>query len=119
MSERHAAEATTVVPTVDQQAVFDLMRERLFELFGPGGSFTVVLARATPDEAVFADTVAETIAWQVAAALEPQRPSKRQRVDVTAADPIPEHEQFWAHVEAELLRQRTGDAAIPVAVRAA
>lgn len=119
MSERHAAEAP-VVPTVDQQAVFDLMKERLYELFGPGGSFKVVLARATPEDAVFVETVAETIAWQVAAAMEPQRPRTSQHaVDVRAADPVPEHEQFWAHVEAELLRQRTGDAAIPVAVRAA
>lgn len=118
MSEHHEAEQP-VNPTVDQQAVFDLMRAELFRLFGPGGSFTITLGHATGDDAVFVSTVADSIAWQVAAAMEPERAHEPQHVDVTAADPVPEHELFWKHVESELLRQRTGDAAIPVAVRAA
>jgi hypothetical protein len=125
MSERHAAEKP-VIPTVDQQAVFDLMHERLRELFGPGGSFRITLGRATADDAVFVDTVAETIAWQVAAAMEPaadgaaerQRAAQHAlRAELEIAQP--EHEEIWAHIEAELLRQRTGDEALTVSRRAA
>ncbi len=122
MSERHEAEApvfptSPVVPTVDQQAVFDLMKQRLFELFGPGGSFTVTLGRATAEDAVFVSTLAETVAWQVAAALEPTPRHEAQHSRVAEAQP--EHEILWAHIEKELLRQRTGDESLTVARRAA
>lgn len=90
----------------DQQLVYDLMRDRLMELFGPGGSFRVTLGRATADEAYFAATVADTVAWQVAAAVE-GKPVETPRHEV-AADPQAEHEALWAHVEAELLIRRTG-----------
>ena len=60
----------------EKQAVFELMSERLFELFGPGGSFRITLGRASADDAVFVSTVSDTIAWQVAASLvlEPAAP---------------------------------------------
>ncbi len=90
----------------DQQLVYDLMRERLLELFGPGGSFRVTLGRATVDEAYFAATVADTVAWQVAAAVE-GKPAETPRHEV-AVDPQAEHEKLWARVEAELLIRRTG-----------
>jgi hypothetical protein len=90
----------------DQQLVYDLMRERLMQLFGPGGSFRVTLGRATPGEALFASTVADTVAWEVASGVS-ARPAEAARHEV-AADPQAEHEAIWAHVEAELLIRRTG-----------
>jgi hypothetical protein len=87
-----------------QQLVHDLMRERLNELFGPGGSFRVTLGRATQDDAVFVSTVADTIAWDVAAALDEHERANPRR----AADQLPaeEHEELWRHIEDELLKRR-------------
>lgn len=90
----------------DQQLVYDLMRARLLELFGPGGSFRVTLGRATAEEGVFAATVADTVAWQVAAVVEGAS-AEAPRHEV-ASDPQAEHEALWAHVESELLIRRTG-----------
>lgn len=115
----------------DQQAVYDLMRERLFALFGPGGSFRVTLGRAGADDAVFVSTVADTIAWDVAAALEPtpevdaptagaEAPADEHTAPMTGrrANPIdPEEEEYrriWKHVEAELLRRRNDEDSIDV-----
>ncbi|MEP6480647.1 MAG: hypothetical protein ABJA94_01425 [Rhodoglobus sp.] len=109
----------------DHQVVYDLMRQRLLELFGPGGSFRVSLGRATADEGFFAETIAETVAWEVAAAVEGKAapvgaaaggsrsagilgadaPAPRHGV---VADPQAAHEALWSHVEAELLIRRTG-----------
>ena len=87
-----------------QQLVHDLMRERLNDLFGPGGSFRITLGRATQDDALFVSTVAETIAWDVAAALdEHERANPRRASQEMPAD---EHDEIWKHVEDELLRRR-------------
>ncbi len=87
-----------------QQLVHDLMRERLNELFGPGGSFRVTLGRATEDDALFVSTVADTIAWDVAAALdEHERANPRRASQEMPAD---EHDEIWKHVEDELLKRR-------------
>lgn len=94
--------------SADQQLVYDIMRERLMELFGPGGSFRVTLGRATADEAFFASTVADTVAWQVAAAVETGADASEAPRHEVEADPQAEHEALWAHVEAELLIRRTG-----------
>lgn len=98
----------------DQDAVYQLMRERLFELFGPGGSFRVSLGRATAEDAVFVSTVADTVAWSVASALEPGETAGR-RVDI--ADPEEaEYRRIWKHVEAELVRRRQDEDSIDVVV---
>jgi hypothetical protein len=87
-----------------QQLVHDLMRERLNELFGPGGSFRVTLGRATQDDALFVSTVADTIAWDVAAALaEHDHATPRRAAQEMPAD---EHDEIWRHVEDELLKRR-------------
>lgn len=92
-----------------QQLVHDLMRERLNELFGPGGSFRVTLGRATQDDALFVSTVADTIAWDVAAALgielsaEGERANPRRAAQQMDSD---EHDEIWRHVEDELLKRR-------------
>ncbi len=98
--------------SAEQDAVFELMRTRLFELFGPGGSFRISLGRATADDAVFVSTVADTIAWAVAAELSPAHAEGR-RIDL--ADPEEaEYRRIWKHVEAEVLRRRNADDSIAV-----
>ena len=87
-----------------QELAYELMRERLYTLFGPGGSFRVTLGRATADEALFASTVADTAAWLVANSLEVDAPAEARRAIENLA---PEHEDIWAHVESELLSSRT------------
>lgn len=105
------------MPTDLQQDVFELVHTRLGELFGPGGSFRITLGRPSAEDALFVDTVAETIAWQVAAALSPSREGRSQHAaepDTGAAEP----DQLWAHIESELLRRRQDDE-VPAAARAA
>ena len=92
-----------------QELAYELMRSRLNDLFGPGGSFRITLGRATADDALFVATVADTIAWDVAAALDEVTSSGGEHATARrAADPLPaaEHEQVWKHVEDELLRRR-------------
>ena len=101
------------VDAPDQQALYELMRERLFELFGPGGSFRITLGRATTDDAVFVSTVADTVSWEVASALVAPRTDRARRVADTA-ELSAEHETLWKHVETELLIRRTGPDALEV-----
>jgi hypothetical protein len=107
MAERHSAASEA-----EQQLVFDLLRERLFELFGPGGSFRITLGRATADDAVFVSTVADTIAHDVAPAFNPVRTTAPRR----AASPADEHDAMWRQIEAELRIRRTGPDSIDVDV---
>ena len=101
----------------EKQAVFELMSVRLFDLFGPGGSFRITLGRAAPDDAVFVSTVSDTIAWQVAASLVLAPTSAGHHA---AAEPdATEHDHLWRHIEAELLAQRQASESLPVTVRAA
>lgn len=117
------AEHESIIPTELQQEVFDLVHDRLGEIFGAGGSFRVTLGRATAEDAMFVDTVAETIAWQVAAALSaPAQPRSQHAAD---EEPRAEHEALWAHVERELVRRRHADdtaeqaGSLPTHIRAA
>ena len=101
----------------EKQAVFELMSERLFELFGPGGRFRITLGRASADDAVFVSTVSDTIAWQVAASLvlEPAAAGHH-----AAAQPEHiERDDLWRHIEAELLAQRQAAESVSVRVHAA
>lgn len=105
------------------EAVYELMRERLNELFGPGGSFRITLGRPTADDAVFTDTVATTVAWEVARAIA-ERGASASTADADASaarhesthDPIAEHEELWRHIEEELLIRRTGPDSVAVDV---
>ncbi len=96
----------------EKQAVFDLVSQRLFDLFGPGGSFRVTLGRASADDAVFVSTVSDTIAWQVASTLvlEP----KASGSHATPQHDVAEHDHLWRHIEEELLAQRQASESIPV-----
>ncbi|CAN5436786.1 hypothetical protein BH10ACT7_BH10ACT7_10480 [soil metagenome] len=107
---------STGVP--DQQAVYEVMRARLNELFGPGGSFRITLGRATLDDAVFTDTVADTVAWEVAGALENYTATSVAEPAGKHSDPDPvaEHEALWRHIEEELLIRRTGPDSVAVDV---
>ena len=84
MSERH-----TTSNEAEQELVFQLMRERLLEMFGSGGSFRVSLGRATADDAVFVATIADTVA---------------------------EHDELWQQIETDLLVRRTGPDSVDVDV---
>jgi hypothetical protein len=112
LAEPFPAHQDRAAPTADervQQLVHDLMRERLNELFGPGGSFRVTLGRATQDDAIFVSTVADTIAWDVAAALDTALNERGERANPRRAAqemPADEHDEIWKHVEDELLRRR-------------
>ena len=101
-----------------QDEVYEQMRQRLVDLFGPGGSFRITLGRATNDDAVFVETVADTIAWDVASSIRDDRARHEPR---RLADQLPEdeHEAIWKYVEEELLRRRMDTDSIPAVVRAA
>jgi hypothetical protein len=111
-----------VGPTDLQQDVFELVHDRLGELFGPGGSFRITLGRPTAEDALFVDTVAETIAWQVAAALGATATPRAQHAaepDSAADASADEHEQLWAHIEREVLLRRRQDDDTAAPARAA
>ena len=109
MSERHNSSSEA-----EQQLVFDLMRERLFEMFGPGGSFRITLGRATADDAVFVSTIADSVAHHVATAFNPERESSGRRV--AAPTTMAEHDELWKEIEADLLVRRTGPDSVDVDV---
>ena len=109
MSERH-----TTSSEAEQQLIFDLMRERLFEMFGPGGSFRITLGRATAEDAVFVSTVADTISHHVATAFNPSRESAGRRV--AAPTTIAEQDELWHEIEQTLLVRRTGPDSVDVDV---
>lgn len=118
MVERHDAPVVSrgTVPAneADQQAVFDLLREQLLALFGPGGSFRITLGRATADDALFVETVADTIAWDVTASLSTTHSEGSHAADTV--DPQTAHNELWRHIEQELLLRRTGPQSIDVVV---
>lgn len=114
MSELSKAQRSSGVNEAEQQLINDLVSERLYELFGPGGSFRITLGRATTDDAVFVSTVADTIGHEVAARFTatPAHVGRRRAV----ATPQEEHEAIWQHVESELLDRRTGTEPVLVGV---
>ena len=117
MVERH--DAPVAASEADQQAVFDLLREQLFAMFGPGGSFRISLGRATAEDAVFVETVADTIAWDVTASLSAAHSAGSHSAAATDAEkPAPQviHDELWRHIERELLLRRTGPESIDVEV---
>ena len=100
MSERHTSSSEA-----EQQLVFDLMRERMLQLFGAGGTFTISLGSATADDAVFVATVADTLAHHVATAFNPSRETSGRRA---APATLAEHEELWQQIEEDLDVRRTG-----------
>ena len=109
MSERHTARTEA-----EQQLIFDLMRERLLEMFGPGGNFRVTVGSASVDETVFVSTVADTIAHSVATAFNPARSTEGRRV--AAPTTMAEHDALWNKIESDLLVRRTGPDSVEVDV---
>ena len=105
MSVRH-----TAATEVEQQLVFDLMRERLIDMFGPGGSFRITMGRPAADDEFFVATVADTIAHEVAVAFNPVRITEGRRV--AKPTPMAEHEKLWKHIERELDIKTTGPATL-------
>lgn len=91
------------------------MRARLFDLFGPGGSFRITLGRPSADDAVFVSTVADTVAWEVAASLAAPRATVAHHI-ATPAELQAEHDELWRHIEESLLIRRTGPDSVEVDV---
>lgn len=52
-----------------QQVVYDLVRARIMRMVGPGGSFAITI-RSDNDDAMFSETIAEAIAWDVSIRVE-------------------------------------------------
>lgn len=109
MSERHTSSSEA-----EQQLVFDLMRERLVQMFGPGGIFRISIGAADADDAAFVSTVVDSVAQQVAAAFNPERATAGRRV--AAPTTMSEHEQLWQQLEEDLLVRRTGPDSVGVDV---
>ncbi|MCU1441282.1 MAG: hypothetical protein JWP85_2279 [Rhodoglobus sp.] len=107
---RHASAADDA----EQQLVFDLMRQKLFDLFGPGGSFRITLGRATADDAVFVSTVADVISQEVASTFSTPRDVPARRAAPTTK--LEEHVLLWREIEAELRIRRTGPDSIDTIV---
>jgi hypothetical protein len=61
-----------------QKLVFDLVRERLVEAFGPTGMYSVGLKDVIEEHSVFNETVAESLAWDIAAQLAPKTKKKHE-----------------------------------------
>ncbi|MDQ1556343.1 MAG: hypothetical protein QOI02_1345 [Actinomycetota bacterium] len=62
----------TAEPIADddlQQVVYDLVRARILRMVGPGGSFAITL-RSNNGDALFSETIAEAIAWDVSIRVE-------------------------------------------------
>ena len=109
MSERH-----TTSSEAEQQLIFDLMRERLLDMFGAGGNFHIALGSATADDAVFVAAVADTIAHHVTAAFSPARETPGRRV--AAPTTFAEQQELWQEIEAGLEVRRTGPESVVVDV---
>ena len=109
MSERH-----TTSTEAEQQLVFDLMRERLLDMFGAGGNFRISLGSATADDAVFVSVIADTIAQHVTAAFTPVREAPARRV--AAPTTFAEQQELWQEIEAGLEVRRTGPDSVEVDV---
>jgi hypothetical protein len=53
-----------------QQLVYDLVLQRATQMFGPEGSFAVVVRTGDEADTFFSQTVAETLAWDVSLNIE-------------------------------------------------
>jgi hypothetical protein len=49
-----------------QRMVYDLVRDRVLRTLGPDGSFAVTMRHAGDVDGLFSETLAESIAWDVA-----------------------------------------------------
>jgi hypothetical protein len=57
--------------TIDlQKMVYDLALERANAMFGPGSSFAVTLRSGNEADAMFTETVIETLAWDISLGLD-------------------------------------------------
>jgi hypothetical protein len=66
-----------------QKLVFDLVRERLVESFGPTGMWTVSMKGIAEEHNIFNETVAESLAWSIAAELAPQKKAAAPQSEVS------------------------------------
>ncbi|MET4781670.1 hypothetical protein [Glaciihabitans sp. UYNi722] len=69
-----------------QELVYELVRERLTAAIGVGGMWSIDFRKPTDNNAVFSETVAERLAWDVAAHIAPHQPV----ANVHSAQPVDE-----------------------------
>jgi hypothetical protein len=67
-----------------QKLVFELVRERLVDAFGPTGMYSVGMKDVVEEHSVFNETVAESLAWDIAAQLAPKNSKKKHEAEASA-----------------------------------
>ncbi len=72
-----------------QRLVFELVRERLVDAFGENGMYTVGMKDPRAVDTVFSATVAESLAWDVAAQLAAPARNSHQAVPVSLPSQVP------------------------------
>jgi hypothetical protein len=70
-----------------QKLVFELVRERLSAAFGANGMWTVEMKDRNAVDSIFSATVAEALAWDIAAQL--AQPKKKNKKHQAAAESKP------------------------------
>jgi hypothetical protein len=79
-----------------QKLVFDLVQTQLVSAFGADGMWTVSMKDRTAIDTFFSKTVAETLAWKIAAQLAEPKKSRHQALamfSARATKPVPEFTQ--------------------------
>ncbi len=69
-----------------QELVYELVRERLIAAIGAGGMWSIDFRKPGNSDTVFGETVAERLAWDVAAHIAPHQPA----ANVHSAQPVAE-----------------------------
>jgi hypothetical protein len=69
-----------------QELVYELVRERLIAAIGAGGMWSIDFRKPGNSDTVFGETVAERLAWDVAAHIAPRQPA----ANVHSAQPVAE-----------------------------
>lgn len=67
--------------------VYDLVHERLLGAFGADGMWTVTMKDPTAIDGFFTETVAQSLAWNIAAQLAVPKKSRHQAAAAFAAAP--------------------------------
>jgi hypothetical protein len=73
-----------------QKLVFELVRERLAAAFGREGMWSVTMKDRNAVDGIFSATVAETLAWDVAAKLAQPKKSRHQAAAETKPSRAPQ-----------------------------
>lgn len=86
--EKHGRELTAADTAEAEQRLYELVRDRMLGAVGPGAIWTVALRRTNDADAFFSQTIAETLARDIAGQLlgHPISPAVVGGIDTVAAD---------------------------------